>query len=162
MTRSLNPYSLAAVRSKAPYKAIITHGFTLDESSRKMSKSLGNIIPPSAVIHGSNQSKLKSPKLKGIGVDGLRLWVSSTDYMRDVNVGEKVLSAVGESVRKIRNTGRFMLGNLHGFNANEGSLRYAQLDPVCCMVNLFGIYAAVSLHSPFVRSIVICCTNFKT
>ncbi|KAI9137684.1 isoleucyl-tRNA synthetase [Paraphysoderma sedebokerense] len=119
-----------AVRSKAPYKAIITHGFTLDESSRKMSKSLGNIIPPSAVIHGSNQTKLKSPKLKGIGVDGLRLWVSSTDYMRDVNVGEKVLSAVGESVRKIRNTGRFMLGNLHGFNANEGSLRYAQLDPI--------------------------------
>src|SRR5699024_6811548 len=77
-----------------------SHGFTMDGQGRKMSKSLGNVIVPSKVV-------------KQRGADILRLWVASVDYQDDVRISEDILNQVSESYRKIRNTCRFMLGNLH-------------------------------------------------
>src|SRR5690625_2723735 len=92
-----------AVTGKAPYKTIVSHGFVLDGEGRKMSKSLGNVIVPSKV-------------LKQLGADILRLWVSSVDYQADVRISQDILKQVSEAYRKIRNTFRFMLGNLNGFD----------------------------------------------
>ncbi len=92
-----------AVTGKAPYKAVISHGFALDGEGRKMSKSLGNVVIPNDVM-------------KQLGADILRLWVSSVDYQADVRVSDKILKQIVEVYRKIRNTFRFMLGNLHDFD----------------------------------------------
>ncbi|MFC0214174.1 isoleucine--tRNA ligase [Paenibacillus chartarius] len=92
-----------AVKGQAPYKAVLSHGFTLDGEGRKMSKSLGNTIDPLQV----------SQKL---GADILRLWVASSDYQSDQRISDAILNQISEVYRKIRNTLRFMLGNLGGFN----------------------------------------------
>ncbi len=92
-----------AVTGQAPYKAVISHGFALDGKGKKMSKSLGNVVIPNDVM-------------KQLGADILRLWVSSVDYQADVRVSDDILKQVSETYRKIRNTFRFMLGNLHDFN----------------------------------------------
>jgi len=93
-----------AVRGRAPYKGILSHGFTLDGEGRKMSKSLGNTVDPIQVC-----GKL--------GADILRLWVSSVDYQADVRISDNILSQISEVYRKIRNTLRFLLGNLAGYHA---------------------------------------------
>ncbi len=96
-----------AVHGRAPYKAILSHGFTLDGEGRKMSKSLGNTVDPLKVC---NQ----------FGADILRLWVSSTDYQSDQRLSDNILQQTAEVYRKIRNTLRFYLGNLSGFDpAND-------------------------------------------
>jgi isoleucyl-tRNA synthetase len=92
-----------AVRGQAPYKAILSHGFALDGEGRKMSKSLGNTIDPNKVCDK-------------LGADILRLWVSSVDYQSDVRISDNILSQITEVYRKIRNTLRFLLGNLSDFN----------------------------------------------
>lgn len=92
-----------AVTGKAPYKAVISHGFALDGEGKKMSKSLGNVVIPNDVM-------------KQLGADILRLWVSSVDYQADVRVSDKILKQIAEAYRKIRNTFRFMLGNLFDFD----------------------------------------------
>jgi isoleucyl-tRNA synthetase len=93
-------------RGRAPYKTVSTHGFTLDEQGRKMSKSLGNTVEPAAVM-------------KEYGADILRLWVASTNYNEDQNVGPKVLKAVAETYRKWRNTFRYVLASLDGWDERE-------------------------------------------
>jgi len=100
-----------AVYGKAPYKELVSHGFTLDEKGNKMSKSLGNTISPADMVrlHGS---------------DILRLWVASVDYTEDVKIGEELIKQVKESYRKIRNTYKFMLGNLKDFNPEKDSVKY--------------------------------------
>ncbi|KAJ2613621.1 isoleucine-tRNA ligase [Coemansia sp. RSA 1365] len=103
-----------AVRGIAPYKALVTHGFTLDEHGRKMSKSIGNTLEPGLVINGGKDKK-KEP---AYGVDLLRLLVGSTDYTHDVSFGPTIFSGFSDTIRKIRGTMRFMLGNLDGFDAN--------------------------------------------
>lgn len=106
-----------------PYKNIITHGFTLDEKGEKMSKSIGNTLPPLDVIYGNKQSGV--PK---IGIDGLRLWVAQSDYTSDVNVGSTILKHVGENLKKIRFTFKFLLGNLNGFDGNtDGKISYESM-----------------------------------
>ncbi len=100
-------------RGKAPYRSVLTHGFTLDEKGYKMSKSLGNVISPLDVI-------------KEFGADILRLWVSSENFTEDVRISKNILKGVSDAYRKIRNTIRFMLGNLYDFNPNE-SLPYDEL-----------------------------------
>ncbi|KAJ2483095.1 isoleucine-tRNA ligase [Coemansia sp. RSA 2131] len=100
-----------AVRGVAPFRVLLTHGFTLDESRRKMSKSLGNTLEPARVIHGGRDKK-KEP---AYGVDLLRLVVGSTDYTHDVSFGPLVFAQFSDTMRKIRGTVRFMLGNLNGF-----------------------------------------------
>lgn len=95
---------LVAVKGIAPYKAVLTHGFVLDQKGQKMSKSVGNVVDPDEIVnkHGS---------------DVLRLWVASSNYKMDVNIGPEVIKQVVENKRKIRNTLRFILGNLNGFGA---------------------------------------------
>lgn len=92
-----------ATSEKAPYHQVLTHGFTVDENGRKMSKSLGNVIAPSEVWNKN-------------GADILRLWVASTDYTGEITVSHKILNSAGDTYRRIRNTARFLLANLNGFD----------------------------------------------
>ncbi|KFF41708.1 MAG: Isoleucyl-tRNA synthetase [Candidatus Atelocyanobacterium thalassa isolate SIO64986] len=112
-----------AVNGVAPYKTVLTHGFVLDQKGRKMSKSLGNVISPDLIINGGNNKK-KEP---AYGADVLRLWVSSVDYSSDVLVGETIIKQVSDVYRKIRNTARFLLGNLHDFEPKKHTVSYAEL-----------------------------------
>ncbi|OCQ97977.1 isoleucine--tRNA ligase [Oscillatoriales cyanobacterium USR001] len=98
----------------APYKTVLTHGFVLDEKGRKMSKSLGNVVDPGVVIDE-------------YGADVLRLWVSSVDYSADVPLGTNILKQQADVYRKIRNTARFLLGNLHDFDPQKDAVSYADL-----------------------------------
>jgi isoleucyl-tRNA synthetase len=96
----------AGTRGRAPYDAVLTHGFALDGQGRKMSKSLGNVVDPLKIIGES-------------GADILRLWVAQTDYFEDVRIGKEVLAGTGDAYRKIRNTFRYLLGALDGFSDAE-------------------------------------------
>ena len=106
-----------AAFDQAPYKSVLTHGFTVDEEGRKMSKSLGNVIPPQEVIDQ-------------YGADILRLWVASSDYKKDIRISKKILQQLVEIYRKIRNTSRFILGNLYDFNPQQHSVTYEQLEEI--------------------------------
>lgn len=109
--------------AQAPFKKVITHGFTLDGKNDKMSKSKGNVIVPSHVMNGGGK-----PMLPKIGVDGLRLWVASSNYTLDVNVTPEVLSRVHENVKKLRVTMKFLLGNLAGFSGPLKLENLSRLD----------------------------------
>ncbi len=106
-----------AMTNQAPYKTVVTHGFVLDGEGRKMSKSLGNVVDPIKVM---NQS----------GADILRLWVSSVDYQADVRISENLMNQIIESYRKIRNTFRFLLGNLFDFDKTKDIVPYNQLPEI--------------------------------
>jgi isoleucyl-tRNA synthetase len=93
-------------KGRAPYRGVLTHGFTLDEKGMKMSKSLGNTVAPQAVIDE-------------YGADILRLWVAQADYTVDLRIGKEILKGVADSYRRLRNTMRFLLGNLKGFTKAE-------------------------------------------
>tara|TARA_Y100001968_G_scaffold243720_1_gene227612 strand:+ start:1231 stop:4137 length:2907 start_codon:yes stop_codon:yes gene_type:complete len=101
-----------AVNNQAPYNRVLTHGFALDENGRKMSKSVGNIIDPAVIIDGGSNKK-NDP---AFGADVLRLWVSSVDYSVDVPIGSNILKQLSDVYRKVRNTSRYLLGNLHDFD----------------------------------------------
>lgn len=103
-----------ATTGQAPYKAVLTHGYVVDEKGRKMSKSLGNGIDPLDVI-------------KHKGADILRLWVASADYKKDIAVSESILKQITESYRKIRNTCRFILGNLYDFTPGKDNVAYEEM-----------------------------------
>ncbi len=92
-----------AMTGDAPYQGVLTHGFTVDEKGHKMSKSLGNVVAPKTVINS-------------LGADVLRLWVAATDYRGEMSFSDEILKRVSDSYRKMRNTARFLLGNLHGFD----------------------------------------------
>ena len=112
-----------AVNGHAPYKTVLTHGFTLDEQGRKQSKSLGNVVDPMIVIEGGKNQKEEPP----YGADILRLWVSSVDYTNDMPIGKNILKQMADVYRKIRNTARFLLGNLHDFDPVKDAVPYADL-----------------------------------
>ncbi len=112
-----------ATNGHAPYKTVLTHGFVLDEQGRKMSKSLGNVVDPAIVIEGGKNQKQEPP----YGADVLRLWVSSVDYSSDVPLGKNILKQMSDVYRKIRNTSRFLLGNLHDFDPAKDAVPYEQL-----------------------------------
>jgi isoleucyl-tRNA synthetase len=112
-----------AANGCAPYKTVLTHGFALDENGRKMSKSLGNVLDPSLIIDGGKNQKVDPP----YGADVLRLWVSSVDYSADVLIGKNILKQMSDVYRKIRNTARFLLGNLHDFDPAVHAVPYADL-----------------------------------
>src|SRR5213076_1607628 len=92
-----------AVASRAPYDIVITHGFFVDGGGRKMSKSLGNVIAPEEI-------------LKRHGAELLRLWVAATDYREEMRISEEILDGFVEAYRRVRNTARFLLGNLYDFD----------------------------------------------
>lgn len=104
-----------AVKGTAPYKGILSHGFTLDGEGRKMSKSLGNTVDPNKVCDK-------------LGADILRLWVSSVDYQSDVRISDNILTQTSEVYRKIRNTLRFLLGNLSDFDPAKDKVDAAQMN----------------------------------
>ncbi|KAG7195869.1 isoleucine-tRNA ligase [Scheffersomyces spartinae] len=109
----------------APFKKIITHGFTLDKMNVKMSKSKGNTITPSHAITGGGK-----PFLPSLGTDGLRLWAASSLYTSDVSVSPEILSRVFENVKKLRVTFKFLLGNLNGFDPAQHGVLYDKLNPL--------------------------------
>ncbi len=104
-----------AIRGVAPYRQVLTHGFVVDEKGRKMSKSLGNVVDPLKLI-------------KNMGADILRLWVSSADYRNDVSVSNNIIKQCAEAYRKIRNTCRFILGNLYDFDPDKETVAYQELN----------------------------------
>ncbi|WP_040036502.1 isoleucine--tRNA ligase [Bacillus thermotolerans] len=106
-----------AVTGKAPYKGVLSHGFALDGEGRKMSKSLGNVVIPAKVM-------------KQLGADILRLWVASVDFQADVRISDNILKQVAEVYRKIRNTFRFLLGNLADFEPGRDAVAYGNLREV--------------------------------
>lgn len=106
-----------AVTGKAPYKGVLSHGFVLDGEGRKMSKSIGNVVVPQKIMDQ-------------LGGDILRLWVASVDYQSDVRISNDILKQVAEVYRKIRNTFRFLLGNLFDFKPSQHAVDVQQLREV--------------------------------
>jgi len=103
-----------AQKGRAPYKGVLTHGFTVDDKGRKMSKSLGNVVLPQKVMNS-------------LGADVLRLWVAATDYANEISVSEEILKRTSDSYRRIRNTVRFLLGNLAGFDPVRDAVPVAEM-----------------------------------
>jgi len=101
-------------RGRAPYKNVLTHGFVMDGAGRKMSKSVGNVVAPEDVI-------------KKFGADVLRLWVAAQDYRDDLRISQEILTRLSESYRRIRNTCRYILGNIHDFNPDTDCVAYADM-----------------------------------
>lgn len=95
-----------SVLNKAPYKSVLTHGFVLDQKGQKMSKSIGNVVNPDDIV-------------EKYGSDVLRLWAASSNFKSDVNIGPDIIKQVAENKRKIRNTLRFIVGNLYGYRQNS-------------------------------------------
>ena len=112
-----------AVNGQAPYKRVLTHGFTLDEKGRKMSKSLGNVVDPAVIVEGGKNQKQEPP----YGADVLRLWVSSVDYSADVPLGPGIVKQLADVYRKVRNTARYLLGNLHDFDPSRDAIPLTEL-----------------------------------
>lgn len=112
-----------AVNGQAPYRRVLTHGFTLDEKGRKMSKSLGNVVDPLVLVEGGKNEKQEP----AYGADVLRLWVSSVDYSADVPLGPGIVKQLADVYRKVRNTARYLLGNLHDFVPAEHAVPIADL-----------------------------------
>jgi isoleucyl-tRNA synthetase len=104
-------------RGQAPYRTVLTHGFVVDGEGRKMSKSLGNVIAPEEVI-------------KSHGAEILRLWVAAEDYRDDIRLSGEILSRLTEAYRRIRNTARFLLGNLADFDPARDALPYSRLPEI--------------------------------
>ncbi|APA07433.1 hypothetical protein SS1G_12971 [Sclerotinia sclerotiorum 1980 UF-70] len=115
---SLLTHTAIADSSEAPFKTLITHGFTLDQSGKKMSKSIGNTIAPSQIMDGSLLPPVKMKKKggnvsQGFGADALRLWVASSDYTKDIVIGQPVLASVNSALSKYRITFKMLLGSMH-------------------------------------------------
>ena len=106
-----------ATKGVAPYKTVVTHGWVVDGEGRKQSKSLGNGIDPKDII-------------KRYGADILRLWVASSDYHADIRISEDILKQLSEAYRKIRNTARYILGNLYDFDPSKDSVSFDKLHPI--------------------------------
>ncbi|UCE89373.1 MAG: isoleucine--tRNA ligase [Pseudomonadota bacterium] len=106
-----------AMRGTAPYKAVLTHGFTVDDKGHKMSKSRGNVVAPQKVVNS-------------LGADILRLWVAATDYRGEMSVSDEILKRTADAYRRIRNTARFLLANLNGFEPAQHALVPEQMLPL--------------------------------
>jgi len=106
-----------AMNNCAPYKSVLTHGFTVDAKGQKMSKSKGNVVAPQKVVNR-------------LGADILRLWVAATDYRNEMTVSDEILNRVSDSYRRIRNTARYLLSNLNGFNPETDMLPAEQMLPL--------------------------------
>ena len=114
-----------AMHGRAPYDVVLTHGFAVDAQGRKMSKSLGNVVAPQKVVDA-------------LGADVLRLWVASTDYRNEMSVSDEILRRVSDSYRRIRNTARFLLGNLDGFDPAQDLLPVTQ----CLLLDQWAVQQA--------------------
>ena len=106
-----------AMHGTAPYRQVLTHGFTVDSEGRKMSKSQGNVVAPQQIMNT-------------LGADILRLWVAAADYRQEMSVSDEILKRVADAYRRIRNTARFLLGNLHDFDPATNLLSPSELLPL--------------------------------
>ncbi len=106
-----------AMHGHAPYRQVLTHGFTVDAEGKKMSKSQGNVIAPQQVMNT-------------LGADILRLWVAAADYRQEMTVSDEILKRVADAYRRIRNTARFLLGNLHGFDPSADAVPLSEMLPL--------------------------------
>ena len=106
-----------AINGKAPYEQVLTHGFVVDAQGKKMSKSLGNVVAPQKIT-------------QQLGADILRLWVASTDYAGEITVSDEILKRTADGYRRIRNTARFMLANMQGFEPSQHLLPASELLPL--------------------------------
>lgn len=146
-----------ALRKTPPYKTVLTHGFMLDEQSKAMSKSEGNVIPPDAII-------------KEFGADILRLWVSSEDYRNDVRIGMDMLRQISDSYRKIRNTFKFIIGNISDFNEQK-AVPYDTLSDIdkwllhklfVVTERVIGHYDAFEFHQVYRRILNFCAVDLSS
>ena len=103
-----------AMHGRAPYRGVLTHGFTVDEKGRKMSKSIGNTLVPQKLTNT-------------LGADVVRLWVAATDYANEMSVSDEIFKRMADSYRRMRNTLRFLLGNLHGFDPAQHAVAFDDL-----------------------------------
>jgi isoleucyl-tRNA synthetase len=119
-----------AINNRAPYKQVLTHGFVVDKDGKKMSKSLGNVISPKQIVDN-------------MGADILRLWVASADYRNEITISDEIMKRVADGYRRIRNTARFLIGNLHEFAAKS------QLLPAreCVLLDQWAIKQAAQLQT---------------
>lgn len=122
-----------AINERAPYKQVLTHGFVVDKDGKKMSKSLGNVISPKDVVNT-------------LGADILRLWVSSADYRGEMTISDEILNRAADGYRRIRNTARFMLGNLNEFTESD----VLSLDQ-CAEIDLWAIDKAKQLQNDVIE-----------
>ena len=136
-----------------PYKAVLTHGFVVDAQGKKMSKSLGNIVAPQTVMND-------------LGADVLRLWVAATDFSGEMSVSSEILKRVSDSYRRIRNTARFLLSNLEGFDPEKDLIenqdlllldrwiisRTSQLQE-----EILAAYNDYQLHTIYQKLQILCC-----
>ncbi|WP_318482639.1 isoleucine--tRNA ligase [Photobacterium leiognathi] len=144
--------SSVAMKDKAPYKQVLTHGFVVDGQGRKMSKSIGNVVAPKDVTNK-------------LGADILRLWVASTDYTGEVAVSDEILKRSADAYRRIRNTARFFLANLHGFNPETDCVpaeemvaldRWAVGRAMAAQAEIVKDYEAYNLHAVTQRLMQFC------
>jgi isoleucyl-tRNA synthetase len=124
-----------AMHGRAPYRGVLTHGFTVDEKGRKMSKSIGNTLVP---------QKLTST----LGADVVRLWIAATDYANEMSVSDEILKRMADSYRRIRNTLRFLLGNMHGFDPATQAVAWNDL----VAIDQWAIGTAFSLQNDVVTA----------
>ena len=118
----------------APYKTVLTHGFVVDSSGKKMSKSLGNVISPDEIINR-------------YGADILRLWAASEDYKNDMRISQEIIQRLSEGYRKIRNTLRFMLGNLNDFDDGRDAVKYENMGDI----DKYALHRLVLLSQNLIR-----------
>ena len=124
-----------AMHGHAPYKQVLTHGFTVDADGRKMSKSQGNVVAPQQIMNT-------------LGADILRLWVAAADYRQEMNVSDEILKRVADAYRRIRNTARFLLGNLHDFSPASDLLPLDELLPL----DRYAVHLAAELQEDIVEA----------
>ncbi len=144
-----------AMHGRAPYRSVLTHGFTVDEQGRKMSKSLGNVVAPQQVT-------------KTLGADVLRLWAAASDYSGEIAISDKLLTRIADAYRRIRNTARFLLGNLHGFDprtdlvapANMVAIdRWAVAQAAALQIELAKAYEDCAFHVVYQKLHNYCVTD---
>ncbi|MEZ5503946.1 MAG: isoleucine--tRNA ligase [Halioglobus sp.] len=124
-----------AIEGMAPYKAVLTHGFTVDGDGRKMSKSLGNILPARKAMDEQ-------------GADILRLWVAATDYRGELAVSDEIFKRTADSYRRIRNTARFLLSNLNGFDPASDAVKFSDM----LSLDRWAVDRALQLHGEMVAA----------
>ncbi len=143
-----------AMNGRAPYKQVLTHGFTVDQKGHKMSKSVGNVVPPQKVVNS-------------LGADILRLWIGSTDYSGEMTVSDEILNRSADSYRRIRNTMRFMLANMEGFDPSKDLVEVDQMIVLDKWIvtktaelqkNVIGEYDEYNFHFAM-KAILNFCTN---
>lgn len=141
-------------RGRAPYRTVLTHGYTVDGKGKKMSKSVGNVVSPQDLIKKS-------------GADILRLWVSAEDYRNDIRISNEIMSRLSEAYRKIRNTAKYLLGNIHDFDGRDYSGELTELDrwAISRLNRLIGkvteAYDSYSFHEVYHRLYNFCVVDMS-